>query len=120
MSGDQIQISQLKVDGKFGVSERERRHEQTLLIDLTMMFDTSRAAASDDLADTVSYTEVARAIMDMAAAREYKLIEKFASDCAALVLKTYPVSSIRVKVRKPNPSGRAYMNYAAVEIERSR
>ena len=120
MASDQIHISQLKVDGVFGVSERERRHEQTLIVDITLCYDTSQAGETDDLKDTVSYSEVARAVVELAQAQSYKLVEKFVADSAKVILEKFPVQSVRVKARKMNPSARAYMNYASVEIERSK
>jgi dihydroneopterin aldolase len=120
MGKDEIQLSQVKVDGRFGVSDRERAREQTLLVDLALRFDIARAAETEDLAATISYSEVVRAIQGLADEREYRLMETFAAHCAAKVLAAFPVESVVVRVRRPQPASIGQMAFAGVEIERSR
>ena len=120
MTGDQIFLSQLKVDGKFGVSDSERHRERTVLVDVVLTLDLSRAGVSDDLADTIGYSQVARVILELAETREYHLLEKFCADCADTILATFPATHVKIRARKERPSGAVYLAWAGVEIERSK
>src|SRR5690606_8456834 len=52
---DRIELRGLRVFGRHGVFEHERRDGQEFVIDLTVWVDFTVAAASDDLAATVDY-----------------------------------------------------------------
>ena len=120
MAGDQIFLSHLKVDGKFGVSERERRREQTLDVDVTLTLDVSCAAATDDVADAVSYSDVSHMVVALADERQYNLLETFAVACAEKILASFPVTGVKVRVRKSHPLSSGFVEWAGVEVERSK
>jgi dihydroneopterin aldolase len=121
MSGDQIQFSQVKIDGRFGVSDRERAREQTVLVDMDLTLDFARAAATDDPAETVAYSEVVRTIQAVADGGEHRLMETYAHECAAKILESYPqVQTVAIRVRKPQPASPGQMAWVGVEIQRSR
>ncbi|MBV8965133.1 MAG: dihydroneopterin aldolase, partial [Mycobacteriaceae bacterium] len=61
---DRIELRGLTVRGHHGVLEHERRDGQNFVIDLTVWFDLDAAAASDDLADTLDYSDLARRAAD--------------------------------------------------------
>ena len=72
MSGDRIELRGLRVRGHHGVFEHERRDGQDFVVDVTVWLDLAPAAASDDLADTLHYGELAEraaAIVGRRAAR---------------------------------------------------
>ena len=59
MSPDRIELTGLRVRGHHGVYDFERRDGQDFVVDVTLELDTSAAAKSDDVADTVHYGELA-------------------------------------------------------------
>ena len=59
---DEITLTGLRVFGRHGVFEDERRVGQHFVVDATLYVSTAAAAASDDVADTVHYGEVAERI----------------------------------------------------------
>ena len=59
---DIIFLHGLEVDCVIGVWEWERRITQKIVIDLDMGWDIAKAAASDDLSDTLSYKDVAKRV----------------------------------------------------------
>ena len=60
---DRIVLHDIIVQGRHGAYAQEREQPQTLRIDLVLQLDLSRAAASDDLADTLDYADVYRRIV---------------------------------------------------------
>ena len=60
--GDRIFLHGLEVECIIGFIEWERRVKQTIVLDVEMPVDCARAAASDDVADTLDYKkEIGRA-----------------------------------------------------------
>ena len=59
---DYVSIRDLSVPAVIGVHDWEREVEQTLLFSVDMAADVRRAAATDDLADALDYSAVARTI----------------------------------------------------------
>ena len=57
---DRIALRGLRVRGHHGVFEHERRDGQDFVVDVTVWLDLAPAAASDDLADTLNYGELAQ------------------------------------------------------------
>ena len=79
--------------------------------------DVARAAASDDLADALDYSAVAETIAAVVREGKFRLIETAAERVAGRLLADFPVTWLRLQVRKPINAG-AYT--AAITIERSR
>ena len=56
---DRIELRGLRVRGNHGVFDHEKRDGQDFLVDIVAWLDLAPAAASDDLADTLHYGELA-------------------------------------------------------------
>ena len=97
---DIIYLHSLKVDCRIGVWDWEKQITQAITFDLDMGFDISKAAASDDLADTLSYKDVAKRVDEFASGSRFALVEKLAEEVASLLLDEFPVSWCRVRVNK--------------------
>jgi len=113
---DYISVRDLAVAAVIGVHPWEREIEQTLVVSVDMAADVARAAASDDLADALDYSAVAATIAAVLRDGKFRLIETAAERVAERLLAEFPVSSLRLEVRKPIAAG-GYT--AAVTIERS-
>jgi len=115
---DQILINDLLVHAIVGVNPEERTQPQDICINIALFTDTRRAGASDDIADTVSYSAVAKKVSahTMQAARF--TVEALAEDIARLCLQEPGIQSVRVRVEKPQAVRAA--RSVGVEIERSR
>ena len=108
--------------GFHGVNPEERSLGQPFVLDLEVELDLRPAAASDRLADTVSYTELYRAAKDVMEGKPRNLLEAAAGSIASRVLEQHPeVCSVSVRVQKPRPPIRgSVIESAAVEICRRR
>ncbi|RAF61867.1 2-amino-4-hydroxy-6-hydroxymethyldihydropteridine pyrophosphokinase, partial [Burkholderia multivorans] len=56
---DRIALRGLTVRGNHGVFDFEKRDGQDFVIDVTLHASTAAAAATDDIADTIHYGELA-------------------------------------------------------------
>lgn len=114
---DTIVIKNLEVRFRVGVPAEERAQPQPLTITVELELDFHQAALTDDLACTVDYFALSQAIKELGVNREWRLIEKLASDVATLALTNPRVQTVRVEVRKfILPDTR----YVAVRTERRR
>jgi len=98
---DIIFLDELKVDTVIGIWEWERRIRQTVVIDLEMSADIARAAATDDVADTLNYKSVAKRIKGFVADSSFQLVETLAEKIAAIVRDEFDVAWVKVRVNKP-------------------
>jgi dihydroneopterin aldolase len=117
---DRIQLQGLTVHGHHGVFESERRDGQEFVVDITVWIDLDRAGASDDLADTVDYGELAKRAADIVAGPARNLIEAVAADIADDVMRDERIHATEVTVRKPQAPIPLAFNDIAVVIRRSR
>jgi len=98
---DKIFLDELKVDTIIGIWEWERRIRQTVVIDLEMSADIARAAATDDVADTLNYKSVAKRIQSFVAESSFQLVETLAERIAAIIRDEFDVAWVKVRVNKP-------------------
>jgi len=75
---DRIVLHDIIVQGRHGVYEHERADAQPFRLDLVLELDLSRAAASDDLNDTINYAAIHRRIVEIVSTRSYALLERLA------------------------------------------
>jgi len=99
---DQIVITGIRGTGHHGVFEHERREGQEFVVDVALDIDSSAAAGSDDLADTVDYGEVAVAVHGLITGEPVDLIETLAERIADACLAFGPVALVEVRVHKPS------------------
>jgi dihydroneopterin aldolase len=114
---DTISIQGLSVPAIIGVHDWERGITQTLVFSVDMVpaaADVRKAAETDNLADALDYSAVARTIASVVRDGRFRLIET-AAERVAERLADHPVAWLRLEVRKPIASG-GYT--AAVTIER--
>ena len=98
---DYVSIKDLSVPAVIGVHGWEREVEQTLRFSVDMAADVRRAAATDDLADALDYSAVATTIAAVVREGKFHLIETAAERVAERLLADFPVTWLRLELRKP-------------------
>jgi dihydroneopterin aldolase len=114
---DTIIIRELEVFFRVGVPDAERAEPQRLLVSVEMERDFQRAAAGDDLRETIDYYAVTRRLLAFGDGRSWKLIETLAVEIASMILKEFGPERVRVEVRKFIITE---ARFVAVRVERSR
>lgn len=97
-----IELRGLKVFGRHGVFDFERRDGQEFVVDLTVWVDFAAAAASDDLTDTVDYGALADRAVRIVAGPPRDLIETVVSEIADDVMTDPRIDAVEVVVHKPS------------------
>lgn len=115
---DRIFIRDLSARGIIGVHSDEREKPQEIVINIILFIDTANAGQSDDIADTVSYSTIAKKIQAHAESVQRHTVEALAEDIARLCLGEPNVMKVQVRVEKPRAI--RFASSAGVEIERSK
>ena len=97
---DTIFLRDLRIRTIVGIWEWERRTTQTLTIHLDMAMDVRRAAASDDIHDTLNYKAVAKSVTGFVRASKFQLVETLTEKIAELIVSEFQVPWVRVKLNK--------------------
>jgi len=117
---DSITIAGLRVRGHHGVYDFERRDGQDFVVDVVLELDLSKAAVSDDVADTVHYGELAEALAKVIAGEPVNLLETLAQRLADGCLADARVAAVTITVHKPQAPVSVPVSDLAVTIRRER
>jgi dihydroneopterin aldolase len=113
-----IELQGIVLHGYHGVLEEERREGLRFLVDVELDLADEDAAASDRIEDAVDYRDVVARVQEVSDAHAYHLLEAFAAALADALLSGFPVTAVRVRVRKPDVVLDPPVAYAAVAVER--
>lgn len=116
---DKILLENMQFYGYHGVLPEENRLGQRFAVSLAIGTDTKAAAQNDDLSLSLNYAEVYTVVKDIMEGQPVKLLETLAETIAEKVL-AMNAFTVRVTVKKLHPPIPGPIEYAAVEIERSR
>jgi len=97
---DIVFLRDLRIDTVIGIYGWERRTRQTLIFDLEMSADIARAAATDNIEDTLYYKSVAKRLIQFVSESDFQLVETLAERCAEIIRKEYGVRWVRLTLNK--------------------
>lgn len=97
---DIVFLRDLRIDAVIGIYGWERRTRQTLIFDLEMGADIARAAATDDIRDTLNYKAVAKRLTQFVGESEFQLVETLAERCAEIIREEFGVRWVRLTLNK--------------------
>lgn len=113
---DKVIIEGLRIQTTIGFYEWEKQIKQTLIIDLTLGWDISKAALNDELDKTLDYAKISEDVEIFANKNPVDLIETLAERIAQYLMTTYHIPWLKIRVGKPGAVHNT--KTVAVEIER--
>lgn len=114
---DTIFISELRLDIRVGVYEREKQVPQKVQLDLELGLP-GRKRASEQLGDTIDYAAVVSRIEATLAENHFGLLENLAEHVAGIVMQEFKAPWVKVSVAKLAPLRN--VKRLGVTIERGR
>ncbi|MFE1167797.1 dihydroneopterin aldolase [Nocardiopsis sp. NPDC058789] len=117
---DRVELRGLRARGHHGVFDFERRDGQDFVVDAVLYLDTSPAAASDDVRDTVHYGELADRLVAVVTGEPVNLIETLAERLAGVCLAESLVEGVELTVHKPSAPIEHEFADVAVTVTRGR
>ncbi len=97
-----IHLSSIAINTIIGINDWEKKNKQPLFIDLTLTYDATQAAQSDDISHAVDYDSLTRAIIKHAEENHYNLLETLAEKLLELVFTQHEtVTHALIHIKKP-------------------
>ncbi len=88
-----------------GITEKERRRKQVVIIDIFVFRNLSEAGTTDDPEKTLNYSQINDDVLDFVSNGEFKLLEGLADGIASILLKNLTVMKVKVRIRKEKVHG---------------
>lgn len=122
MGEDRVLLEGMVFYGHHGALPAERELGQRFVVDIELGCDLRPAGLSDDLTETVDYSEVHRQAREIVEGEPVNLIETIAERIAASILERHrSAETVRVRVTKPDVRlENTVLGGSAVEILRRR
>jgi 7,8-dihydroneopterin aldolase/epimerase/oxygenase len=117
---DHIRLTGLRVRGHHGVFDFERRDGQDFVVDADLELGTQGATATDDVADTVHYGDLAQQLAAVVAGEPVNLIETLARRLVDVCLAYPQVLAATITVHKPQAPIELAFTDVSVTIRRER
>lgn len=114
-----IEIRSLRIFGHHGVMEHERKNGQYFIIDAKIWIDSTRAAATDDISNTVSYAEIAQLISKNVAQNPVNLLETLSQRLADEIFFAASPWARKVKVTVSKPDAPIDLFFDTVAVTAS-
>jgi len=115
---DQIHIRDLLLRAVIGINDEERRDRQDVLINICLYADLRGPGTSDAIEDAINYRTLTKRIIQLVENSRFYLVEKLATEIAAICLDDLLVQ--RVKVRVEKPGALRFARSVGVEFDRTR
>jgi dihydroneopterin aldolase len=113
-----IELHGIELHAFHGVLEHERRDGQRFLVDVELDLSDVTAAATDRIEGALDYRDVVATVVEISDGRAYHLLEALAAALADTLIERFPVTAVRVRVRKPDVELARPVEHAAVRVER--
>jgi len=98
---DIVFIRDLQIETVIGIYDWERKVKQIISLDIDMASDIRKAAASDNIEDTLSYKTVAKRLIAFVEQSEFELVEALAEKICEIIIEEFNVPWVRLTLNKP-------------------
>ena len=120
MKTDKIILSEMEFYGYHGVNQEEKIQGQKFVVDLEINCSLLLPGQTDDLNDTVNYSQVYKLIKSIVEGPSQNLIESVAENIAYRILSETSADEVTVKVAKLQPPIKgSQIKSAAAQITRT-
>lgn len=113
-----IRLHNMTFYGFHGVSAAERQTGRRFEVDVELSVDLDKAARTDKLHDTISYTEVYNTVQELVMQNRFALLETIAVRLADEIIKKFKPKEVTVRVRKKIPPVPGNLDDIEVEVTR--
>ncbi len=97
-----INISDLEVVTIIGMLEEEKITPQRLIVNFQVKFDSSPAAETDNIKDTIDYFELTKIVKDFIENSRFELLEKLADQALKIINQfSDKIIDSTIEIKKP-------------------
>jgi 7,8-dihydroneopterin aldolase/epimerase/oxygenase len=117
---DKLLLEDVRFYGRHGMTRAEQTVGAWFSVDAELAVDLTAATVSDDLAATIDYAAVTRRIVEVGTRERVNLLERLAGLIVEALLREFPATQVRVRVRKLSPPLEGLVGTPGVELVRTR
>jgi 7,8-dihydroneopterin aldolase/epimerase/oxygenase len=117
---DKLFLEDVRFWARHGLSKEEQSIGAWFSVDAELAVDLRPAALSDDVGATVDYGLVMQRIVQIGTTQRVNLLERLAGLVSEAILREFPASEVRVRVRKLTPPLGGLVGVPGVEVVRKR
>ena len=96
-----VRINKLKVRTKIGVSIKERRKKQLLLVTINFSYKVNNKKNVDNINNIISYTNITRFLKTYIETSQCKTLEKLIIECSQKLRKQFKIQNVFIEIEKP-------------------
>jgi dihydroneopterin aldolase len=115
-----IVVKGIQLSARCGVTETERQQPQPILVDIIFRCPNQPAFRSDRLSDTVDYGAITQQIRDIGEGQAFSLIETLAETICRTLFHEFPITRLKIWIRKIRPPLNNIKGSVGVHLIRSR
>ena len=104
---DIIFLGALEATTIIGIYDWERETKQTIVLDIEMAFDITKAAETDDIQYTLDYKMVSERVVSFVEQSEFYLVEKLIEEIANILLSEFNTPWVKIVLNKRGAISRA-------------
>ncbi len=97
---DIIFLGGLQVEAIIGIYDWERETKQTLIFDLAISYDISKAGESDNIEDTLDYKALSKRVIAFVEQSQFFLVEKLAEEICTVILSEFDTTWVKLTLNK--------------------
>jgi 7,8-dihydroneopterin aldolase/epimerase/oxygenase len=113
-----LRLMNMTFYGYHGASAAEKETGRRFEVDCEFTLDISKAAKSDSLEDTVSYSDIYKVIEGVLHNSKYNLMETLIENMADAIFNSFRIRSLRLRIRKMIPPVPGNIDYLEIETMR--
>ena len=117
---DKLLLEDVRFWAQHGLTKAEQAVGAWFSVDAELLVDLGPAGLSDDVGATVDYGQVMQRIVEIGTKNRVNLLERLAGLLSDAILREFPTSEVRLRVRKLTPPLGGLVGTPAVEITRKR
>ena len=95
-----VEIKNLKTKAKIGITLKERKKFQTLLVTICFHYSISNKKMLDDIKYLKDYSSIIKFLQLFIQTSKYKSLERLTSECASIIEKKYRIKKVFVTINK--------------------
>ena len=95
-----VEIKNLKTKAKIGITLKERKKFQTLLVTICFNYSISNKRMLDDIKYLKDYSSIIKFIRLFIQSSKYKSLERLTSECASIIENKYGIKKVFVSINK--------------------
>ena len=118
--GSSIVLKGIELLTHCGVTAQEREKPQPILVDISFRCPNRKAFLSDQIQDTVDYGAVITKVQEVGQHQHFFLLEALAEQLSQALFKEFPLTHLKLWVRKIQPPVSNLQGSVGIHINRSR